>query len=136
MNTDVTLSSFKFGNRNNAFPSYGRLSHIRSVSIRTIAKHVKEIKNAIMVSYRKRGYSSSNIYTFNDADKFIIDPNRADLFSSLKKHSSSQTRTKIHPNNTKINIKDKNKRYKMLKKQAHELSVSKSINNKANFHKT
>jgi len=119
--TYVVLRSFKFGD-GKVFPSQKTLSRLRARSVRAICGHLKLLKDLGVISFKQRGYSSSNIYTFYDAK---------DCTSYWKKLSSLGLR-KLPPNNTKIsNTKIKNLRdfsYKRINLSAtQQLLVNKIV---------
>ncbi len=101
--TLLVLLSLRFGN-NSIFYSQEHIARLRGKKKRTIQMHLKRLKQLGFIDYKKRGYSTSNLYTFNDEKIFTNDSNNSEKnFTTITRDISSHKSNKVPPNNTKVN---------------------------------
>lgn len=131
--TYVILKSFKFGT-SNVFPSQETIAKLRGKSKKTIIEHLKMVKGAGLITYKKRGFSASNQYLFIDEENFTNG-----LVNSKKNFNARVTKTsqlksqKLQPNNTETNNTETKhrdvikRRLPKLMEEYHRLLEEKSI---------
>lgn len=121
--TYSVLKSFKYGS-GNVFPSQKTIAELRGKSEKTIIEHLKILKKAGLISYKKRGFSASNQYFFINEENFT---NGADIsvknFSTRVKKPSQLKLQKPQPNNTKIK-NTQNKHREVMKRRLPELRAN------------
>jgi len=86
------LKSFCY-KKDTAFPAQSTLSTDRKKSVRSINKHIQELKSHGLIKIGKRGRGQSNIYTLTSEENFI----------SETKISSHNIGKILLINNTKVN---------------------------------
>lgn len=105
--TYVVLKTFQFtlpSGQTNPFPSQATIAKIRGKSKKSIISHLKMLKSLGLISYKKRGYSASNMYHFIGEEKYTIDSgNTEDNYTSKVKETSHLSLQKLQPNNNEIN---------------------------------
>ena len=98
--TYSVLKSFKYGS-NNPFPSQATLAKIRNKSKKSIIEHLKILRKLSLLSYKKRGFSSSNQYQFIGEENHIDD---GEEFVTTKiKETSALNSQNLQSNNTEVN---------------------------------
>lgn len=101
--TYLVLKTYQFGN-SNVFPSQETLAKIRGKSKKSIINHLKTLKSIGLLSYRKRGFSASNIYSFIGESNYTNeDINNNNKILSIEKNNSPLLLQELQSNNTKIN---------------------------------
>ena len=124
--TYVALKSFKYG-QGQVFPSERTISKQRNKTTRTIINHIKELKLSGLISYKKRGFSASNSYKFNEENNFSNEASlQENKFTSIEKVDSPLIRNSLHTKNTEIkNTKINNIGIEILRKRMEELRLKK-----------
>lgn len=121
--TYVVLKSFKFG-ESKVFPSQETMAKLRSKSKRTIIEHLKMLRKAGFISYKKRGFSASNQYEFITEENFtngvVIS---AKNFSARVKNTSHLKLQKLQSNNTETKNTE-NKYREIMKRRLPELKAN------------
>ncbi len=86
-----------------AFPSQSTLSTDRKKSVRSINKHIQELKSLGLIQIGKRGRGQSNIYTLTSEENFISE-------TKISSHNIGKILpiNNIKLNNTGFNNYDKN----------------------------
>ena len=108
--TYAVLKSFKYGKRGRSFPSQQWVARLRVKSRETVNRHVQSLARLGLLRVKKRGYSSSNEYSFNCDDNV----------TSTVTSSSPQKLGKLYTNNTKVNNTKFNKGMQLLRRKLEE----------------
>lgn len=108
--TYVLLLSYKFSATTRVYPSHKTLSKLRGTDPRTIGNHLNELRTNRLVSWKRRGFSSTNEYVFIMEDKFRNDGiNKESKLPYVSKKSTYMLRKDFLGNNIDVNnTKDKN----------------------------
>ncbi len=106
--TLIAIESFNFSSKSKICPSQKTLAKLRGISIKSVSVHLQELKEKGLLSWRKRGYSLTNIYLTNIEEYFY---SKSALYensenSNLKK-TSIQSERELQSNNTYNNTKRK-----------------------------
>lgn len=101
--TLLLLLSLKFG-ESKLFPSQKYIAELRGKDKRTIQIHLKKLKKLDYIDYKKRGYSTSNLYTLNNEKIFANGSDNSEKnFTSITRELSSHTSNIFPPNNINDN---------------------------------
>lgn len=98
--TYVVLKSFKFGSKN-PFPSQTTLAGLRDKSKKSIIEHLKDLRILELISYKKRGFSSSNQYQFIGEESYTDDSE--EIVTPKEKETAPLNSQNLQPNNTEFN---------------------------------
>lgn len=100
--------------KGSCFPGQDRLANDLSVHRNTIIKHLKELKEYGLISWKQRGLNQTNIYYINPISKvkrYVVKP--LDAHSSVSPESHSDVNQELHPNVNLIEeVEYKKKEYK------------------------
>ncbi len=100
--------------KGSCFPGQDRLANDLSVHRNTIIKHLKELKEYGLISWKQRGLNQTNIYYINPISKvkrYAVEP--LDAHSSVSPESHSDVNQESHPSVNLIEeVEYKKKEYK------------------------
>lgn len=100
--------------KGSCFPGQDRLANDLSVHRNTIIKHLKELKEYGLISWKQRGLNQTNIYYINPISKvkrYVVKP--LDAHSSVSPESHSDVNQELHPSMNLIEeVEYKKKEYK------------------------
>src|SRR3989344_5749011 len=125
--TYMVLKTFKYG-EGKVFPSQATLANLRGLSTRSIIYHLQVLKTLNLISYKKRGYSTSNEYFFIGDENFTNDLNDSEeITTSIMQNNSDQIFENLHSNNNKINNTEKNNIDEDFQKQTNKSGMQKIL---------
>lgn len=102
------LMSYRYG-KDTVYPSHAKMASNLDVNVRTIGNNIKKLKELDLISWKKRGYSKSNEYSFNDENIFLNESsNNENKNISMMKEMSDHIGNNLQSNNNKKNNKESN----------------------------